>query len=859
MDTKPQKYLESMRYSFFTSKTKLELYEELKTSDCGLSTNEAHRRLKGRSGIGLHSAKTSVLSLFARQFTSPFVYLLIGAMIIALLLRDFVNAAMIFAFLAINAALGFYQEHRSDRALSFLQKYVPTLSRVIRDSKEKIVPSCELVVGDVVLAHPGDALYADVRFISVEHLIVDESALTGESAPVFKIADRLPNAVVDIYGAQNIGFSGSAIVSGEGRGIVVAIRADTAVGEIERVTRSLDRRSTFEKAIGRLSAFVLRLTVVTLAFVFAANLIIKGERADIGELLIFSIALAVTVIPEALPLVTTFSLSRGALRLAKNKVVVKRLSAIEDLGSIEVLCTDKTGTLTENKMTLYEARPYGGGDDSARDRLLLYGLIGLEESGRKKHVKIQSSNAFEEAVKNAASDIIIKDAKTYKIITEIPFDPERRRATILAERDGKRELVVRGAPEEILSRLCGFSDSAQREIMDWAESEGKSGRRVIAVAKIDDREISENLQDEERELSYVGAVSFHDALKPSADEAIAKAKHLGVIVKMLTGDSPEVACSVAREIGLIGQNDEVITGAAFEAMAGSEQKEAVFRSHVFARVTPIQKFKIVQLLEQKYEVGFLGEGINDAPALKAANVALVVGDALPAARAVADIILLKRSLNVIIDGIEEGRAVFANTVKYIKATLASNFGNFYAVAIASLLVDFLPMLPLQILLVNLLSDFPMIAIATDTVDKQELRRPKHYDVRDIALLATTLGIVSSVFDFIFFGLFYRLGAATLQTNWFIASILTELLFLFSIRSRGFFLKAKRASTVLIILSLSAAIATVAIPFTSIGRETFGFIEPVSSHMAWIFGLLICYFIITEIVKLLYYRFLVHET
>lgn len=842
--------MNQISFSSYASKTAEEIYTALDSSQNGLSEKEAKQRLckhhkKNRAeneGLGMR--------LIIRQFTSPFVYLLIAAMLIAAVLGDFVNAAMIFVFIAINAALGFWQEYHSERSLALLNRFIAQTARVIRNGAEKTIDKEELVKGDLMIIRPGDALYADLRFVATEHLLIDESALSGESMPVEKNFAPILKPVEDIYAAGNIGFAGTVVVRGEGRGIVIAVSEDTVMGEIERVARTVPRKSSFERSISRLSAFVLRLTLITLAFVFIANLAIKGGRTDMGALLVFSIALAVTVIPEALPLVMTFSLSRGALKLAKNKVVVKRLSAIEDLGGIEILCTDKTGTLTENKMTVHEARPLSDNGENACKRLLMYGTIGSRAF--PKGAAVLSRDAFEQACFAKISDETKKESALYAVVSEIPFDPERRRATFLVERNGKRGLIVRGAPEEVLHKTRNFTDEEKSAFDEWILSEGRSGRRVLAISKKDVLKDGE-LEAMEDGSEFMGFISFFDPLKPSADEAIAKARRLGVSVKILTGDSPEVASSVAREIGLIKGDHEVITGKAFDALSLSEQKKAASLYSVFARVTPLQKYKIVEFLQAEHEVGFLGEGINDAPALKISNVAIVVHDALPSAREQADIVLLKKSLNVIIDGIEEGRVVFANTVKYIKATLASNFGNFYAVAIASLLVDFLPMLPLQILLVNLLSDFPMIAISADTVDKRELRYPKRYDLKDIALLATILGVVSSVFDFIFFGLFYRLGASVLQTNWFVASILTELVFLFSIRTRGFFVRASRPSLLLTALSVLAGIATVAIPFTSFGREVFHFIPPSGTHLAWIIGLLLFYLAITEAVKLFYYR------
>ncbi len=356
-------------------------------------------------------------------------------------------------------------------------------------------------------------------------------------------------------------------------------------------------------------------------------------------------------------------------------------------------------------------------------------------------------------------------------------------------------------------------------------------------------------------LLDAGAIAFSDPLKKSAYQAVQKAQKLGVAIKIVTGDSPIVAGCVAHEIKLVQSPQDVVTSADFFALPLTKQRQVARTASVFARFSPHEKHQLIAILQHEFEVGFLGEGINDAPALKTANVALVVHGASDIAREAADVILLNPSLRVIIDGIQEGREVFANTIKYVKITLASNFGNFYAVAIASLFIDFLPMLPIQILLVNLLSDFPLVAIATDTVDAEEVREPESYNLRDFALIATLLGMVSTVFDFVYFGLFYRISPAVLQTNWFIASILTELALLYSLRTRFAFFRAHRPPLLVALLTSAAAIATVVIPFTKIGQEVFKFTPPSQAHLLLIFAIVGCYFVCTEVAKLLYYRFI----
>lgn len=828
----------------------------------GLSNREVNLRLKKYGYNELSGNVINWWNILLRQFTSPFIYLLIGASILAFLFGEIFDGLMILLFLAINTALGFYQEFRSEKTLSLLKSYVTSYSRVLRNGKEEIIKRKELVPGDIVILEIGDKIPADVRFVDAYNLKVDESILTGESVPIEKNEEPLPSKPKELYKSSNIGFSGTAVVCGEAKGIVIATGGATALGNIAHLTVETKHISNFEKGISKFSGFILKLVLITLAFVFFINIFLKGTT-KIGELIIFSIALAVSVIPEALPVVTTFSLSRGALHLAKRRVVVRRLSAIEDLGGIEILCTDKTGTITENKLKV---------DDfftESSSKIFFYANL-ADSSASKKKIE-----PFDIALAEKLSSKEKEEIKLYSRIGEIPFDPVRRRNAAFIEKEGKYELVVRGAPESIIPLCSHISLSEKNKIYEWIAEKGRDGHRVIAIGKKevdisslekDNQEnnlfsyrkdksldLDVNLAKYENKIELLGIISFVDPIKISAFQAIKQAKDLGICVKVLTGDSKEVAGSVAHQVGLVSSPNDVITGEEFKVMNINEQLKAIDKYSAFARVTPEQKYNIIQLLQRKNSVGFLGEGINDVPALKAAGVSIVVQSASDIARGTADIVLLEKDLKVIIDGIEEGRKVFANTIKYIKATLASNFGNFYAVAISSLFIDFLPMLPLQILLLNLLSDFPMIAISTDNVDKSEISEPKKYNLREVAFIATLLGIVSTVFDFIFFGLFYRISPAILQTNWFIGSILTELVFLFSIRTHFFFIKGKKPSSIMLYLTSMAAFLTIILPFTSFGRNIFHFVPPSLYSLVLIFGIVILYFISSEAVKILYYR------
>jgi len=827
-----------------------EVFKELKISQKGLSQTEIIQRQKKYGRNEVEAQQIHWWEILLRQFSSSFIYLLIGAMVLNFFLWQLLDGSMILLFVIINTVLGFYQEYRSEQSLKILKKYIVHESRVKRNGKEEIVDSRFLVPGDIITVESGDIIPADIRFFQEHNLMVDESILTGEAAPIKKTIANMEEEAKEIYQASNMGFSGTTVVGGVGEGVVIATGKNMVIGELVNLTVETARESSFEKGIKKLSSFILRLILVTLLFVFLANMFIKGDSTNKMELVIFSIALAVSVIPEALPIVTTFSLSHGALKLAKNKVVVKRLSAIEDLGSIEVLCTDKTGTLTENELAVSNIY------SKDHQKTFLYAALAFSILERKLK---KLTNAFDLAIIQKISSADKKTADLYKRISEIPFDPERRRNSVLIFREGRYQLVIRGAYERIVPFSINVNGEEKKEIADWAAEEGRRGHRVIAVAR---KEISNEsgyaVSEEESNLEFIGLISFVDPIKKSTKAAVDKAKKLGVDVKILTGDSIEVAGAVGYQIGLTDSPEKVITGEKLEKMSFREQREAVKEYAIFARISPRQKYNIIQLLQEEKEVGFLGEGINDAPALKIANVGLVVQGAADVSREAADIVLMKKSLEVIIDGIKEGRSTFINTIKYIKITLASNFGNFYAVAVASLIIDFLPMLPLQILLVNLLSDFPMVTIATDNIDEKELVRPKSYDIKEIALVATILGVVSSVFDFMVFSLFYKISPGVLQTNWFMASILTELVFLFSLRTKMVFFKAKRPSGPMLFLSLLAVVITIAIPFTKFGQDVFRFVRPSNDHLFLILSIVAVYFLVTESVKLIYYHYIKHE-
>jgi Mg2+-importing ATPase len=838
----------SRTFAFVSDKGAHDVLRFLASSTEGLTDAEAKRRLERFGKNAIESKRTTSRDIFLRQLRSPLVYLLAFAATISFVLGETIDALAILGILVIDAAIGFAQEYRSEQALLKLSQHLSPRARIRRGGAVSVIDRRDVVPGDILVLEPGDIVSADVRVVEADHLLVDETALTGESIHVPKTAAAMPAPASQPYQATNVVFMMSRIVSGYGEGVVTATRAETVMGAVAALTDETTRVSGFEKNIGSMSAFLLKAVILILGCVVSANVFLKGTSEIVSQLL-FAVALAVSVIPEALPAVTAITLSKGALKLAKKHVIVKRLTSIEDLGHIRVLCTDKTGTITEGILAVREV--------SAVDRktALWYALAASAEDELSV---IKQPKTFGAALMSFADTRVRKDIQGLKRHWFQPFEPAlRRTGAVIDKPGGGRVLVSMGAAEEILARTS-MTDAHKKEAAARIHEAGEKGWRVLAIAAKDVDARGEYSESDEFGMSYVGYAAFVDPLKASAKKAIHQARELEVEVKILTGDSAEVAGAVGREVGVIDDASRVMTGAQLERMKDEEFHDAVERHVVFARVSPEQKYRIIHALQRNRQVGFLGEGINDAPALKLADVSLVVESASDVAREAADIVLLRKDLHVIIEGIREGRVIFTNIIKYVKYTLTGNMGNFLAVAGISLMVDYLPMLPVQILLTNLLTDLPLLAVADDAVDAQDLRKPKTFDVRDLALATVGLGLVSSAFDFIYFAFFRHSAPAVIQTGWFIFSILTELALIYSIRTRRPFWRAIRPGRWLVGLSGLAALLVVTIPFSAWGQGAFKFANLTGNQLTTIGCLIALYFIATEAVKLFYVKIFHHR-
>jgi len=847
-----------MQWSHYTNKDIKEVFLELKTSPTGLTKKEAMARQEKYGLNELKNRGNSVLDILFNQFKSPFFYLLFIAALVSLFIGEKTDSVVILIFISINIFLGFFQEFRAEKTVSLLKNIIASKIKVIRDGKEVIIEKKDLVPGDIVHLVAGDIVPAELRITQQESLLVDQSVLTGESLPIVKTVGPLPKEEKEIFKANNILFTGTSVISGRAGGVVVSIGAQTALGQIAKEVSKKRPQGIYEKNLIYFCRLILKIVVSTVAVIFLLNLIIKGTN-NFFEFSLFCVALVVSILPEALPAIVILALSRGSLKMAKENVVVKRLSAIEDLGNIEILCTDKTGTLTLNKLSLEKVVSF------SKDKALLYGILSdqtlkTDTVGLHDEHKISSKDPFVVALLARSNYGIISDLKKFTMVKELSFDSFRMRSSVLVRNiKGEHMLITKGAPEVILGICSDFSHGYKKnEIKEDATREGQDGKRVLAIAykKLEKLgQASPNMsKKDERAMTFLGYFVFEDPLKNTAEEAIRLSKKLGVKIKIITGDSKEVAGFVSKKTGLISNAADVILGEDLEKMQTDEFDNACQDNAVFARVSPDVKHKIIVSLQKKYEVGFLGEGINDVPALKAANVGIAVSEATDIAKEASDVVLLQKDLRVIVNGIKDGRVIFSNINKYIKCALANNFGNFYSIASISLFISFLPLLPLQILLGNLLSDFPLISIVTDSVDIEELRKPKNYQLHNVLPLIISLGLVSTLFDFVFFLIFYKNSPMTIQTLWFIETILTEIFLIFVIRTRHLFWKAKRPSFALLLFTIIDGLVIIFLPFTKFGQRVFHFAAPPLSGLFIILLLLIAYIGLSELVKLIYFHY-----
>lgn len=806
----------------------------------GLTTKEADHRLE-RDGPNepVPAPARRVLHLL-RRFANPLIIILVVAAIASAFLRDVANATIILAIVAVSATLDVFQAHRAHRAAEALRSSISTTATVIRDGNPQEIPRRDIVVGDVVKLVAGELVPADVEVVQAKDLHVTEAALTGESLPAEKQEGELA-------------FLGSSVVSGTAHGVVVATGARTRFGAVAASLAQEPPPKEFELGLARFGVFILKTVVFLVMFVFVVAAF--GKHSPL-EALLFSLALAVGLTPEFLPAITTITLARGAVRMARADCIVKNLAAIQELGSIDVLCCDKTGTLTTGEMVL-ESHVDPLGAPSERPVLLAY-VNSYFESGVENPV---DEAVLEHAKLDPLDSAVLRhehpDISGFEKVDEIPFDFERRRVSVVARRNGERLLVTKGAPEHVLSACASLEVGGETKPLDEAARAacertfhdlGAKGFRVLGVAwkNLEDR-ASYSKADEE-DLVLAGFLSFMDPPRADAASTLASLRSSGIEVKLVTGDAEVVAAHVARQVGL--RADDLVLGSDVDRLTDPALAHVAERASVFARMTPAQKGRVLAALRARgHVVGFLGDGINDAPSLHAADLGISVSSAVDVAKEAADLILLRPGLDVLHAGVLEGRRAFGNVLKYLLMGTSSNFGNMFSMAGAVLFLPFLPMLPAQVLLNNFLYDLAQITIPTDSVDEALIRRPRRWDVKLIRRFMTVLGPVSSAFDFVtFFVLLVGLHASerTFHTGWFVESLATQTLVIFVIRTVGSPLSSRPSRALTITVLLIVAIG-VALPFTPLG--TFLGFDPLpAAYFAILAAAVAAYLVIVQLIK-----------
>ena len=815
--------------------------EDLHSRREGLTEAQAAQALLRVGPNLLEAHGVQALRVLARQFNNPLLVLLGATALASLFFGEKTDAVIILAIVVLSVGLGFVNEYRSERSLADLRARVHHSAIALRDGGALTIDVARLVPGDVVLLGVGDIVPADVRLIEAHAMECDEAVLTGESMPAEKVTDVQQSSAQ--ANSPNCAYMGTIVRAGAGRGVIVQTGAGTAFGRIAKRLGEQAPQTAFQRGLRDFSTLLIQITAVFSVVVFVVNLIL---HRPLFESLLFALAIAVAITPQLLPAIVTISLSVGAKRMASKSVVVKRLLSIEDLGNVEILITDKTGTLTEGAIELTGAYDLNGAQslDVLRLGLLCNGAV--TEAGQAV-----GGNALDIAIlkHSLASRVGTSD---YRVLAQAPFDFERRRMSAIVEGpDGRRTIVTKGAPESVLACCREVPDRFREDLADRFAA----GERLIAVAAKDAPGVASVLPADECDLRIVGLLAFSDPPKLSAAGSMKRLRDLGIEVKLATGDNEQVAQKICADLGIEVQG--TMTGEELAAMDDAKLRDALPVTTIFARVAPEQKSRLIRALQLLgHDVGYLGDGVNDAVAMHFADVGISVDSGADVAKDAADIVLLDKDLGILADGVVEGRRIFANTIKYVLMGTSSNFGNMISTGSASLFLSFLPMLPSQILLNNMLYDAGELAIPTDNVDEELLVRPARWDMRLIRRFMMLFGPINALFDFTIFAVmlwWFHAGPSLFRSGFFIESFLTQMLVIFAIRTRRVPFFRSRASAALTVTTLACAAIGVALPFSPLAGF-FGF-APLPIRLFTVLMLIIvtAYFALVESAKLLFWR------
>ncbi|MFA6429395.1 MAG: magnesium-translocating P-type ATPase [Patescibacteria group bacterium] len=816
----------------------------------GLTNEEARQRLKqyGPNSV-LRQQHTHPVLLFLKKFNSPLLLIVMAASVVSFLLGETVNATILVCMTFLSVTLDFINSYKSERALILLLKRVVTTATVVRQGAPVELPFADIVPGDILLLSAGDVVPADACLLSGRDLFINQSALTGESFPAEKHADNCKarahqNPTPDL---PDFIFMGTSVITGLGVAEAVRTGRQTAFGKIADQLQAAELDTDFERNIHRFSLFVMRLVTVMIGIVFLINAF--SGRGWLTSFL-FALAIAIGVTPELLPVIMSVALSHGSQRMAKKDVIVKNLSAIQNFGSMNILCTDKTGTLTQDHIALVK---YIDGFGASSEQVLLHAYL-----NSFFHTGVQ--NPLDDAVRDYRSI----DITGFTKVDEIPFDYQRKRESVIVASANAHLLITKGAPEEVFKisehytqdgHTQSLDDKARSKILQQFHDLSEDGFRVLAVAIKDlgDKPISHAIS-EEQNMTFLGFVAFLDPPKETALATIQHLEQLGIEIKIITGDNEILTKKICRDMRLPIRG--ILTNQDIRGLSDAELQRRALTTTIFARITPEQKERIILCLKNAGQVvGYLGDGINDAPALKAADIGMSVNNAVDVAKETADIILLRKDLDVLKDGVLEGRRTFHNTLKYILMGLSSNFGNMFSMMGASAFLPFLPMLPTQILLNNFLYDTSQLTLSTDHVDEEAVQKPVAWNMKFIRTYMLVFGPVSSLFDFLTFGVLYwgfHLTGTAFQTGWFLESIATQVLVIYVIRTKKIPFLQSRPSTALLVNTLLVVSIAWIIPLTPLGAF-FGLAPLPMMLLLLMVGMVLLYLLLMEAVKRWFYK------
>jgi Mg2+-importing ATPase len=832
--------------STFWSESADHLLADLRSSPRGLTSAEAHARLATYGpNVLQRQHRTTDLALFLGQFRSPLILLLLFAAGLSFGVGDRTDAVIIFVILLASGILGFWQEHGAADAVARLLAIVQVTATVVRDGQEQKVPLESIVPGDVIALRAGDLVPGDCLLLEATDLYVDEATLTGETFPVEKAVGPAP---ADAPLSQRLGavFMGTHVVSGTACAVVVHTGKGTELGAVSARLEARPPETEFEHGVRRFGYLLMEVTLVLVIAIFAVNVYLHKPVLDS---FLFSLALAVGLTPQLLPAIISINLAHGAKRMAAAQVIVKRLASIENFGAMDVLCSDKTGTLTEGRVQLRSALDLSG---QPSDRVLLYACLNASfETG--------FLNPIDEALRGTQP---APDLSAYHKLDEVPYDFNRKRLSIVVAGPEGNLVLTKGALEQVLE-VCTQAETAPDQVVDLAtvragieqqyQDLSGQGFRVLGLAYKPTGDHTDITKDDEAGMIFLGLVVFFDPPKADASETLRSLAALGVTLKIITGDNRLVAASVSRQVGL--SSPRVVAGPDLRHMSDAALTHQVKEVNVFAEVEPNQKERIILALRKAGNVvGYLGDGINDASALHAADVGISVDTGVDVAKQAAQIILLKKDLSVLAAGVQEGRTTFANTLKYVFMATSANFGNMFSMAGASLFMKFLPLLAMQVLLMNLMEDFPQMAIATDSVDPELIREPRRWRVPAIRNFMLVFGPLSSVWDYATFGvllLLLRAKPQEFRAGWFVESVISAALVVLVVRTRRPLFRS-RPGRWLALATVAIVAATLVLPYTSLGT-LFGFTPLPAGFMFWLAGIVLAYVVTAEITKAIFYR------